>query len=637
MKKNKLIKYICLTLAFVFCFLFTSTANVVNAFTYDKTKLGQWQMLLCPMNVDVFEEDLGTLYNQEMIFSEPFDDSQFIQYMFEEDVYTDMVRFPLSGIPTQRDKSLYDMSKFRMGMTATDIGGSYHSFYGQYKSSDGYVYFDTNGVGGLLDDSTINFSCDFYLMDTSDDTDDGTTDNDQTQDDNTSSDDTTSSSGSNINFGIFDTPNYSSVVADLKSSGNFNTGKYPFKETDYKIEVIGISESKDYELFVYVYVPSADKKGIKATSINISTKHKDLDFDNHFLTLISSNGVFHKYKVNDFKVKFDTTRYYEISSIFRKYNSALGDTTSSSTNTTSEVGFAVGKSYKHTDNFSGGYDVYIEDIDLIAITDRYVGFMRYPDGGFFTLTDAVDVHFIAFSTDFKMDQLLDADLIYTATPVTITSTVVDKPSFGTPLVGEEVTVDFRENMTYDGTGWLSPSYAWKSIEKASDFLLSESKGQQYNLGIFDATTTIELKAGAKADIESKDWVIRFAITDYRYQENGAGTHSTTEYTAISDVSILRLAFKTDGVYYNMGVVDNKTSATPNEPSNDTSKTKTVLELEEDIMNIIKIILLLIAIAILLPFLTPVVNILWTVAKFIINVVLWVVTLPFKLIATLFKK
>jgi len=636
MKKNKFIKYICLTLAFVLCFLFTSTANVVNAFSYDETKLGQWQVLLCPMNVDVSEEGLGTLYDQSMVFTEPYDDSQFVQYMFEEDVYTDLVRFPLSGIPTQRDKSLYDMSKFSMGMTATDLGGSSHSYYGQYKSSDGYVYFDTNGVGSLLDDSTINFSCEFYLQETSNDTDDGTTDNDQTQDDNTSSDDTTSSSGDNINFGIFDTPNYSSVVADLKSSGNFNAGKYPFEETDYKIEVIGISESKDYELFVYVYVPSADKKGIKATSINISTKHKALDFDNYFLTLISSNGVFHKYKVNDFKVKFDTTRYYEISSIFRKYDSALGDTTSSSTNTTSEVGFEVGKSYRHTDNFSGGYDVYIEDIDLITITDRYVGFMRYPDGGFFTLTDAVDVHFIAFSTSFKMDQLLDADLIYTATPVHIRSTVVDETSFGTPEVGKKVTVDFRENMTYDGTGWFSPSYAWKSIEKADAFLLSESKGQHYNLGIFDATTTIELKAGAKADIESKDWVIRFAITDYRYHDNG-DDYSATDYTAVSDVSIMRLAFKTDGVYYNMGVVDNKTSATPNEPSNDTSKTKTVLELEEDIMNIIKIILGLILLCVLCVFCQPLATILFAIAKFIINVVLWVVTLPFKLIATLFKK
>ena len=41
----------------------------------------------------------------------------------------------------------------------------------------------------------------------------------------------------------------------------------------------------------------------------------------------------------------------------------------------------------------------LEDIDLITVTDRYVGFFRYPDGGHFFYDSSVDVHFIAFSTD----------------------------------------------------------------------------------------------------------------------------------------------------------------------------------------------------------------------------------------------
>ena len=63
------------------------------------------------------------------------------------------------------------------------------------------------------------------------------------------------------------------------------------------------------------------------------------------------------------------------------------------------------------------------------------------------------------------------------------------------------------------------------------------------------------------------WVLRFAETEYTssasayvYVQNG---------TRISDVTILRLKFETDGVVYNLGVVDNKqtSSTTPDGGAN----------------------------------------------------------------------
>ncbi|MBR2372440.1 MAG: hypothetical protein IKA90_06190, partial [Clostridia bacterium] len=60
-------------------------------------------------------------------------------------------------------------------------------------------------------------------------------------------------------------------------------------------------------------------------------------------------------------------------------------------------------------------------------------------------------------------------------------------------------------------------------------------------------------------------------------------------------------------------------------------------LGEDIMKIFSLVLILVVLALTLPLLQPIISILFAFAKFVINVVWWVVTLPFKLIATLFKK
>ncbi|MBQ3219808.1 MAG: hypothetical protein IJB32_04375, partial [Clostridia bacterium] len=244
---------------------------------------------------------------------------------------------------------------------------------------------------------------------------------------------------------------YTDVMEDLEKADNFNPEVYPLDENNYSLEFIGLSESSKKELFVYVYVPSGNEHNIQATSINISQVHKDVDFSNYFLSLVSKDGVFHKYKVEGLVVKTEPVRYYEISSIFRKFDELLDGSPFSAQNTISEVVYAVGKSYRLVDVSGDNYDVYVEDIDLITITDRYVGFMRYPDGGWFNIADGVDVHFIAFSTDLRIDSLLEADLVYTSRTFEKSSTTFTNISYGEPKK-EKVTVNYKDNMTYDGSG-----------------------------------------------------------------------------------------------------------------------------------------------------------------------------------------
>lgn len=58
---------------------------------------------------------------------------------------------------------------------------------------------------------------------------------------------------------------YTSVLDDLKKDASFDENKYPVIADDYSLQVMHITESNEKELFVYVYQPSAEYKGIIAS------------------------------------------------------------------------------------------------------------------------------------------------------------------------------------------------------------------------------------------------------------------------------------------------------------------------------------------------------------------------------------
>ena len=106
-----------------------------------------------------------------------------------------------------------------------------------------------------------------------------------------------------------------------------------------------------------------------------------------------------------------------------------------------------------------------------------------------------------------------------------------------------------------------------------------------------------------------------------------------ESTQISNVSILRLKFETDGVIYDLGVIDNKQSGSEN-PIN---TFETTLDLNAVFKIILGVLLLIVLIIVLNPILPTIFNFVWWLIKTIIKVVWFVLTLPFKLIKALFKK
>ena len=115
---------------------------------------------------------------------------------------------------------------------------------------------------------------------------------------------------------------FSNVLEDLESDENFVVEEYPVNMTDYSLQIINVAESIDKELFIYVYQPCSPNNRLKATSINMSLQDAglgDVDYNLYTLTLLNSNGVFVKYKVDNFVVSADTIRFYNIASIHSKW------------------------------------------------------------------------------------------------------------------------------------------------------------------------------------------------------------------------------------------------------------------------------------------------------------------------------
>ena len=418
---------------------------------------------------------------------------------------------------------------------------------------------------------------------------------------------------------------YSAVLDDLKKDTSFNTENYPTKADDYSLQIIQLAESSDKELFVYVYQPSGQTKNFTACSVNISTTINDnISFINYKLQKLNSNGVFFKYKVSDFTVKTEPTRYYAISSIYRPFDESI-DKPASDGNTVTEVNYNVSKQYCFGE-INGKPYVNCVDIETIVVTDKFVGFVRYKDG-FKLYVGACDSHFVAFNTDKPIDKLLEADVYYT----------MQKYSWSVvPLQGEKETfgeksenyayLKYTDKVEHTGGGLFAGTYKWDRIETTQQFIAENDLTQNvYSGAIIDVSVANKITDEGKAALQGKKWVLRFAETSYSlsgYPSTGSTFENTT---LVGDVTILRLKFETDGITYNLGTIDNKQSGS-DDPVNDMDiSIKLPDGLKRILMLILGALLLIVLLVILMPILPT-----------IISAIIKIILLPFRLIAAIFK-
>lgn len=218
--------------------------------------------------------------------------------------------------------------------------------------------------------------------------------------------------GSNFKFasGISDITLSSNVLDDFSSDNKFKPEDFPVDNSDFSLKVIQIAEVED-SLVVYVY-QSCIQRDFRATSINISTAlGDDLNFINYKLTYLNSEETLYKYKVEGLIVGSEEKRYYEVSSVFRFWNKFIDREVDKVTeNTIDEVVYKVAKAYTFA-GFGSEKVVFSQDIEVVEVLSKYVGFVRY-EGGFFLYEKSCDSHFLAFTTDKKIDKLMEAEMAF---------------------------------------------------------------------------------------------------------------------------------------------------------------------------------------------------------------------------------
>lgn len=418
---------------------------------------------------------------------------------------------------------------------------------------------------------------------------------------------------------VAETTIYTDVLSDLRKDENFDESQYPSETDNFSLSVIQIAESSDKELFVYVYQPADSAIDLLATEIRLSTNAPDdeaVSYKDYELSLVSTKGVFDKYKVKDFTVLTDTVRYYSIVQVVRKWDKSIDDDLPAG-NTASTVPCEVSQKWE-VSTVDSETTYRMLTLETITITDKFVGYVRY-DEGFKLYVDSCDSHFVAFNTDRNMDKLLEADLTYVSRKYMDTIGIF---SDGVPTYEEPLTIfktlSYTDKASNDGDGWFGKKYTWERIQKTEDFL-SET----------DGTDNVTITKEGAAAFENTAWVLRFAETSFKNVSSGAVGSSTSYGTEVSDVTILRLRFETEGDTYNLGVVDNKQTG-------DSSPVVTVKpadpweQFKKSVKKLFSVIAIGIAVFILgfvvFMFGRPIVDFLWGLIK-----------LPFKLIGKLFKK
>lgn len=388
---------------------------------------------------------------------------------------------------------------------------------------------------------------------------------------------------------------YTNVLEDLQKDEKFNVSSYPKDVGDLSLKVIQIAETTGKELLVYVYQPSADKQYM-AKSINISVG-SDLKYNVFELVYLNNNETLYKFKVSGLQVSSDPGRHYDISSISRSFVKGV-DQEPDNGNTISEIAYPVGQKWivaTIEDNV-----LYKRlDTETIEITDKFVGFVRY-NGGFKLLPNkSCDSHFVAFSTDKSIDKLLSADVYFKTQKMHYIEPIDRYKSTFYKEIENNVSLSYSDKASVSVPADIfgKITYKWDRIQSVEDFKNDVNFSNVYVRGLINTAVMSKITEEGMASLEEKQWVLRFFesnFSEYFHKvHNGLSFDYINECTRtiVSDVSILRLEFETDGVVYNLGVIDNKQTG-GDKPIND-------FEIKNDYSKLLKIIGLVILVVIVL--------------------------------------
>ena len=326
----------------------------------------------------------------------------------------------------------------------------------------------------------------------------------------------------------------------------------------------------------------------------------------------------------------EPARYYAISSIYRPFDESI-DEQADDGNTVTEVNYPVNKQYCFSE-INGKPYCNVVDIETITITDKFVGFVRYKDG-FKLYVGACDSHFVAFNTDKPIDKLLEADVYYPQQDYSYSFAVGagENETFGEKS-DEYAYLKYTDKVEHTGGGLFAGTYKWDRIETVEQFIAENDLTQNvYSGAVIDVNVANKITDEGKAALQGKKWVLRFAETSYTLN---SGYGSTTSFsTLVGDVTILRLKFETDGVTYNLGVIDNKQTGS-DKPSNEETIQP---EINKRGKWILIAIVLIIALILLAPLLPVILSFLGKAIVWICKGLWWLISAPFRLFKWIVEK
>ncbi|MGN0804063.1 MAG: hypothetical protein ACI4MS_01640, partial [Candidatus Coproplasma sp.] len=456
-----------------------------------------------------------------------------------------------------------------------------------------------------------------------------------------------------IDTNSFNYINYTTPIYDFKKATDFKAEDYPENPDDYSINVIQIAESDKGCVYIYAYQPCfvTDKTKL-ATDINMSLTEQGVNNRLYSLNFVSSSGTIVKYIVNGIKVGTGDTRYYNISSIYRKWDNEIDGTTGNN-NTGEKKSYTVAKLYKVTTGSDGQAEYYCAPSYVVQILNPYSDFLIYtssvnppkyiPSLAFaFQRYGTIDAHYLAFNTDIEIDRLKSATVIYnTRSATTECDQFFNKLSSSVKYGTEETKYaypTYLDSFEKSGNIWNSGikySYSWDRIQTVDEFVSTENLSDE-----------------TKTNLAGKQWVLRFAETERTlYIKSIFGYNQfTSNYTDVNKVSVLYLEYDSDGKTYKVGTVSDTVSDDNKSGNPQPQKTnffkyvwncivklfKGTANLAEKITAIIAIcvcLLLLIMLLVIMPIVFPVLR---PIFKGIGKGLWLVISAPFRLIAKLFK-
>ena len=280
------------------------------------------------------------------------------------------------------------------------------------------------------------------------------------------------------------------------------------------------------------------------------------------------------------------------------------------------------------------------DTETISITDKFVGFVRYPEG-FHWLDwsyDTADSHFVAFDTDKEIDKLYEADVFYVSQGYKKVNVSGSDTFHFEERKKEYSYLNFATSISVDVGDKLVNNYTWNEIQSIDEFVDDVEFSNVYSAGIFDVSEKSVIDEEDRKFLLSKKWVLRFSVREYSNIWDGYSS-TTTVGTMIGEVSILRLKFETDGDVYNLGVIDNKVTGAK-DPIN---VINCIVKFQEEVtalMGLIIFIVILVLIGVYVPGGVTIIKFLFdlfvSLIKIIFNVVIFILSLPFRLIGWFFK-